>query len=167
MKGETVTLHKLNAPTMGFIVKKGTPQYNAPKDSSDPVFTIVDENPSFVGGNDSMFRFLGRNIKYPAEARENKVEGTVYVGFVVEKDGSLTNIQVKRNVAESKTRVDTIMTIDPKTFQTTTKIVNFQDETCAEEAVRVIKSMPKWKPGRNKGKPIRVAYTIPIKFKLE
>jgi hypothetical protein len=167
LNGETVTLHKLYAPTMAFTVKGGTPQYNAPKDSSDPVFTIVEDLPQYVGGNDSMFRFLGRNIKYPPSARESGVEGTVYVGFVVEKDGSLTNIQLKRNVPESKTRVDTIMTIDPKTFQTTTKIVNFQDETCAEEAIRVIKSMPKWKPGRNSGKPIRVAYTIPIKFKLE
>jgi hypothetical protein len=114
-----------------------------------------------------MFRFLGRNIKYPPSARESGVEGTVYVGFVVEKDGSLTNIEVKRNIAESKTRVDTIQQFLPETGKIVTKTVRFQDETCAEEAVRVIKSMPKWKPGRNKGKPIRVAYTIPIKFKLE
>jgi hypothetical protein len=167
VNGEKVTLHKLNAPTMGFVVKGGTPQYKMQKDSSDPVFTIVEQLPEFIGGLDSMFRFLGRSIKYPAEARREKVEGTVYVGFIVEKDGSITNVSIKRNVRASETRVDTIMSIDPKTFQTSTKTVRFQDETCAEEAMRVVKLMPKWKAGRNSGVPIRVAYTLPIKFKLE
>jgi hypothetical protein len=153
--------------SMAFVVKGGTPQYNTQKDSSDPVFTIVEELPGFVGGNDSLFRFLGRNIKYPASAREAGVEGTVYIGFVVEKDGSITNATVKRNVPESKTRVDTIQQFLPETGKTVTKIVKFQDQTCADEAVRVINSMPKWKAGRHKGKPVRVAFTLPIKFKLE
>jgi hypothetical protein len=167
VNGETVTLHKLDAPTMGFVVKGKTPQYNAPKDSSDPVFTIVEQNPEYVGGMDSMFRFLGRNIKYPAEAREGKVEGTVYIGFIVEKDGSLTNVNIKRNVKASETRVDTIQQFLPETGKTVTKIVHFQDESCAEEAKRVVQLMPKWKPGRQNGIPMRVAFTIPIKFKLE
>ncbi len=157
----------IGADDLSFFVERTPPQYFAKKDSSDPVFTTVDDEPTFVGGQDSMFRFLGRNIKYPAEARDLSVEGTVYIGFIVEKDGSLTNVTIKRNVPESKTRVDTIQQFLPKEGITKTRIVKHQDESCAEEALRVVKLMPKWQAGKLKGKPMRVSFVLPIKFKLD
>ena len=153
------------AGTIGFVVKETTPQYDAPKDSSSPVYTIVDENPEFVGGNDSMFRFLGRNIIYPVEARQLKVEGTVYVGFVVEKDGSITNIKVKKNVPQ--TVVNEVKVVNVDGAVNGSKVIKRQDQSCAKEAVRVISMMPKWKAGRAKGVPVRVNFILPIKFKLE
>ncbi len=152
------------AGSIGFVVKELTPQYNVQKDSSDPVFTIVEENPTFVGGNDSLFRFLGRNIIYPAEARKLNVEGTVYVGFVVEKDGSITNVKVKRNVPKTAIKTVKVIGVDDLTG---TKKVMHQDQSCAQEAIRVIKLMPKWQAGKAKSVPVRVAFTLPIKFKLE
>jgi BlaR1 peptidase M56/Gram-negative bacterial TonB protein C-terminal len=162
IKGENTPV---NAGSLGVVVKGKTPQYEAPKDSSDPVFTVVEENPSYVGGNDSLFRFLGRNIIYPAEARQLKVEGTVYVGFIVEKDGSITNIKVKRNVPQTVVNEVKIISVDGAVNGS--KAVKRQDQSCAKEAIRVISMMPKWNPGKQKGVPIRVAFTLPIKFKLE
>lgn len=162
IKGENTPV---NAGSLGVVVKITPPQYNAVKDSSDPVFTVVEENPTYVGGNDSLFRFLGRNIIYPAEARKLKVEGTVYVGFVVEKDGSITNIKVKRNVPETVINKVKVTGVDD--VVTGSKVVKRQDQSCAKEAVRVISMMPKWKAGKAKGVPVRVAFTLPIKFKLE
>jgi periplasmic protein TonB len=89
-----------------------------------------------------MFKFLQSNLKYPAVARENSVEGTVYVGFVVEKDGSISNVTVKRGIANG-------------------------GGGCNDEAVRVVKMMPKWKPGKQQGKAVKVNYTLPVKFKLQ
>lgn len=162
VKGENAPV---NAGSLGVVVKRMTPQYEVPKDSSDPVFTTVEENPTYVGGNDSLFRFLSRNIIYPVEARQLKVEGTVYIGFVVEKDGSITNIKVKKNVPE--TVINEVKVVNVEGAATGSKKVKRQDQSCAKEAVRVISMMPKWKPGKQKGVPMRVAYTLPIKFKLE
>lgn len=162
IKGENTPI---NAGSLGVVVKRMTPQYNAPKDTSDPVFTIVEENPTFVCGQDSMFRFLARNIVYPAEARQLKTEGTVYIGFIVEKDGSITNIKIKRNVPE--TTIDKVKIFGVDGAVTGTKAVKRQDQSCAKEAVRVISMMPKWNAGKQKGVPMRVAYILPIKFKLE
>jgi hypothetical protein len=162
IKGEDTPV---NAGSLGVVVKGTSPQYSVAKDSSDPVFTIVEENPTFVGGPDSMFRFLGRNIIYPAEARQLKVEGTVYIGFVVEKDGSITNIKVRRNVPE--TVINEVKIINVEGAATGSKKVKRQDHSCAKEAIRVISMMPKWKAGKAKGVPVRVAFTLPIKFKLE
>jgi Gram-negative bacterial TonB protein C-terminal len=164
-----------------FLLEDATPQYKtvtndkrgflseqhldlSKKDSTNPVFKLVDEMPSFVGGNDSMFRFLGRNIQYPKEARDKNIEGTVYIGFVVEQDGAISTLKVLRNVPP---RVDTIMHFDPATKVESRKIVTTETNMLSEEAMRVIRSMPKWKVGKQRGKPVRVAYTLPIKFKLD
>jgi BlaR1 peptidase M56/Gram-negative bacterial TonB protein C-terminal len=163
VKGEStpITVGSLN-----FVVKNIPPQYFAAKDSTDPVFVKVDEVAEYVGGRDSMFRFLGRNIKYPADARQSKIEGTVWLEFVVEKDGSLTDIKVKKNITPTAT--DTIQSYYADGRKAGgLKIVTNQDETCAEEAMRVVKLMPKWRAGRTKGKPVRSSYILPIKFKLE
>ncbi len=106
------------------------------------IFGIVEQQPEFVGGQDSLFAFLVRNIKYPQAAKDKKVEGTVYVGFVIDKDGSIKDVNIKRGLKGD-------------------------DAGCHAEAVRVVKMMPKWKPGKQRGKLVEVNYTLPIKFKLE
>ena len=133
--------------------------------SKKDVMTKVDENPEFKGGQTELFKWLGNNIKYPENAVKNKTEGTVYVGFIVEKDGSISNVEVKRGVPI--VAIDTIVQINPTTYAQTVKLVKSELSDINDEATRVIKAMPKWTRGKNKGKLVRVGYTLPIKFKLE
>ena len=104
----------------------------------EEVFVVVEEEPEFPGGMEALYRYLASNIKYPELAKKEKIQGTVYVSFVVEKDGSVTNIKVLREIGGG----------------------------CSEEAVRVVRQMPKWKPGRQRGQRVRVQYNLPIKFSL-
>ena len=108
-------------------------------ESKEAIFTAVEQNPEFPGGMTAMYRFLGNNIKYPNEAQKNKVQGRVFVRFIVEKDGSISNIDILKGIGGG----------------------------CDEEAKRVVNSMPKWKPGFQNGKPVRVYYNMPIVFKLQ
>jgi TonB family protein len=103
-----------------------------------PVFTVVEVMPEYPGGKKAMYAFLGENIKFPAEAKKKGTSGTVYVSFVVENDGSVTNVGILRGIGDG----------------------------CDEEAVRVVKLMPNWKPGTQKGEAVRVAYNLPVKFVL-
>lgn len=103
------------------------------------VFTIVEEMPSYPGGDAKMYEYLGKNIKYPQIARESGIQGRVFVNFVVEPDGSVSNVKVLRGIGGG----------------------------CDEEAMRVVKTMPKWKAGKQRGKPVRVSYTLPVVFKLQ
>ncbi len=109
-----------------------------PVDKPETTFIIVEQMPEYKDGMKAMFQFLADNIKYPAIARENGIDGTVYVGFVVLNDGSIRNVEVKRG----------------------------RSGGLNEEAARVIAMMPNWKPGRQNGKPVNVAFTVPIKFTL-
>ena len=104
----------------------------------EPPFTIVEQDPEYIGGDEARLNFLRNNIKYPQMAREAGIQGTVYVNFTVEKDGSITQIKIIRGIGGG----------------------------CDEEAVRVVQMMPKWKPGKQRGKEVRVAYDMPIKFTL-
>ena len=106
--------------------------------ATDSVLMIPEEMPSFPGGVMALMEFLQKNVKYPVEAQKKGVQGRVLVSFVVEKDGSLSEIK-------------TVKSVDP---------------LLDEEAVRVVKSMPKWEPGKQKGKAVRVKYNVPISFKL-
>ena len=106
--------------------------------SNDTVYNIVEQMPEFPGGVNALISHVGHNIVYPAEAKEKEIQGRVFVGCVVEKDGSISNVKVLKGIGGG----------------------------CDEEAVRVISSMPKWKPGKQKGKPVRVNYQIPIVFEL-
>ena len=103
------------------------------------VFTIVEEMPSYPGGDAKMYEYLGKNIKYPQIARESSIQGRVFVNFVVEPDGSVSNVKVLRGIGGG----------------------------CDEEAMRVVKTMPKWKPGKQRGKAVRVSYMLPVNFKLQ
>ena len=143
--------------------KISSTQFLFPKDTS-PVYTIVDEHPEYKGGGMKMFEWLGQNTKYPTIARENGFQGTVYVGFVIEKDGSLSNVTIKRGV---KNIVRDTITIIETGSAKGNKIIEREDHSIDNEAKRVVSMMPKWKPGRKKGEIVRVAYILPIKFKLE
>lgn len=111
----------------------------APAEKPDEVFKVVEQQPQYPDGEAAMLKFIYDNIKYPAVARDNGVEGTVYVRFVVEKDGSITDVQVVRDIGGG----------------------------CGEEAMRVVKKFPKWNPGKQRGRPVRVQFNLPVKFKLE
>ena len=105
---------------------------------ADTVYNIVEQMPEFPGGEQAMMKFVAENVKYPQEAKDKNISGRVFVSFVVEKDGSVSNVKVLRGIGGG----------------------------CDEEAARVISAMPKWKPGKQKGEPVRVSYQIPINFKL-
>ena len=108
------------------------------KPNANGVYQIVEEIPQFPGGEQKLMEHIANNINYPQEARDKGIEGRVFIGMVIEKDGSVSNVKVLRGIGGG----------------------------CDEEAVRVIKSMPKWKPGMMKGEPVPVSYQIPINFKL-
>ncbi len=111
----------------------------APQDEEVPIFTVVEEMPEYPGGMKALYSYLGENIKYPDEAKKNGISGTVYITYVVEKDGSVSNAKVLRGASPELDK----------------------------EAVRVVSAMPKWKPGKQKGIPVRVQYNLPIKFALD
>lgn len=108
-------------------------------DADEQVFTIVDDEPEFPGGIESLYQFIATNVKYPEAAKEKKVTGRALVSFIIEKDGSISNIGT----------------------------THCPDESLCEEAMRVVRAMPRWKPGRVKGKKVRVQYVLPINFKLD
>ena len=108
------------------------------KTEEDSVFNIVEKMPEFPGGTDAMMKYVRQNLRYPEEAKGKGISGRVFVSFVVEKDGSVNEVKVLRGIGGG----------------------------CDEEAVRVVRSMPKWTPGMQKGKPVRVNYNMPFFFKL-
>ena len=112
----------------------------APKpEVANKVFDVVEEMPSFPGGQGALMAFLSSNIKYPVVAQENGVQGRVIISFVVERDGSISDVKVARSV----------------------------DPSLDREAQRVVKSMPRWTPGKQNGQTVRVKYTVPVVFRLQ
>ena len=109
------------------------------KEEETKVFDVVEQMPSFPGGQSALLQYLSSNIKYPVVAEENGVQGRVIVTFVVEKDGSITDVRVVKSV----------------------------DPSLDKEAQRVVKSMPKWIPGKQNGSAVRVKYTVPVTFRLQ
>ena len=118
---------------------------NAAKNDDDEVYFIVPKMPEFPGGDSALRRYITDNLKYPEEAKESGISGKVFVQFVINKNGEVENPQIARGL----------------------------EPTLDKEAIRVIQSLPKWKPGQNKSKydnewvPVKVAFTIPVDFKLE
>ena len=109
------------------------------KEEETKVFDVVEQMPSFPGGPSALMQYLSSNIKYPVVAEENGVQGRVVCTFVVEKDGSITDVRVIKSV----------------------------DPSLDKEAVRVVKGMPKWIPGKQNGSAVRVKYTVPVTFRLQ
>lgn len=109
-----------------------------PKHEENKIFTVVEQMPMYPGGDAALMQYLSSNIHYPAVAAENGVQGRVVVGFVVERDGSITDVNVMRSV----------------------------DPSLDREAVRVVKNMPRWTPGKQNGSAVRVKYQVPVAFRL-
>jgi protein TonB len=105
---------------------------------SNEVFTVVEEMPEFPGGQDALMKYVSSKISYPEEAVESGIEGTVFITYVVEPDGRITDVKPLRGLGAGLT----------------------------EEAIRVVKGMPTWTPGKQRGKAVRVQYNLPIRFKL-
>jgi protein TonB len=103
------------------------------------IFMVVESMPEFPGGEAALYKYLGENIKYPQMAKESGIQGRVFVTFVVERDGKVTDVRVLRGIGGG----------------------------CDEEAIRVVQSMPKWAPGKQRGKSVRVQYNLPVKFTLQ
>lgn len=105
----------------------------------EKIFAVVEAMPEYPGGDLERMKFLNKNINYPTMARESGIQGMVYVTFVVERDGSVTDVRVMRGIGGG----------------------------CDEEAVRVVKAMPKWIPGKQRNRPVRVQFNLPIRFTLQ
>ena len=105
----------------------------------EEVFLIVEQMPKFPGGDEALRKYLAQSVKYPVIAQENGIQGRVFVSFVVNKNGEVTNVKVARPF----------------------------DPNLDKEAVRVVQSMPKWEPGMQRGKVVKVSYTVPINFVLQ
>ena len=116
------------------------PPVQVEEEEEEVVFVIVETMPEFPGGQQALFKYLSENVKYPAIAQENGIQGRVICQFVVNKDGAIVDVEVVRSGG---------------------------DPSLDKEAVRVIKSMPKWKPGKQRGKAVRVKYTVPVNFRLQ
>ncbi len=106
--------------------------------TADEVFTVVENMPQYTGGDEARMKFLMANIKYPESAKQEGLQGTVYVSFVVEQDGQIANVKILKGIGKA----------------------------CDDEAFRVVSAMPKWIPGKQKGQAVRVQFNMPIKFTL-
>ncbi len=115
------------------------PAVEVEKPVEDKIFVIVEQRPFFEGGDAALFKYLSQNLLYPTLARENGIEGTVVIQFVVNTDGSIVNTNIARDIGGG----------------------------CGEEALRVVRGMPKWQTGRQRGKAVRVQFNLPIRFKLQ
>ena len=104
----------------------------------EEIFVFVEEFPSFPGGEEALYKYLSDNLQYPDMARDNNITGKVVIRFVVEKDGSITKASIAREIGGG----------------------------CGKEALRVVNSMPKWKPGKQSGKAVRTEFTLPVDFQL-
>lgn len=109
------------------------------ENDDETIYQVVDQDPEFVGGMEALFKYLRNNMIYPQEARDNNISGHVYITFVIEKDGRITNPKVLRDIGGG----------------------------CGAEAIRLVENMPKWKPGRNNGRVVRVQFNLPVRFSLQ
>jgi protein TonB len=106
--------------------------------NDNQIFTIVEQMPEYPGGYEAMMKFVAKSMRYPASARRMGIEGTVFVGFVINANGEIVDVQVVKGISKD----------------------------CDIEAARVIQIMPPWKPGKQNGRPVRVRFVLPIKYKL-
>lgn len=139
VKNDTVMDFSFWPDDFWYIERRSSDSYNVsiiPK--NDSIYKVVEQMPEYPGGTAKMLTFISENIKYPQSAMEKGIEGKCFIQFVIDVDGSITNVELMRGF----------------------------DEECDAEALRVVNLMPKWKPGKNEGKPVRVHYMIPIAFKL-
>ncbi|MCG8581433.1 MAG: energy transducer TonB, partial [Bacteroidales bacterium] len=109
------------------------------EDTEDQIFMVVEDMPVFPGGDAALLTYINKNVKYPVICQENGIEGRVNVSFVIDEKGDVINV---------------------KAYQGT-------DPNLEREAVRVVKTLPKWKPGKQRGRPVKVSFVVPVRFKLQ
>jgi protein TonB len=124
---------------LGVIIQSSTVVRAQPKKGEKKIFTMVDETAEFPGGMSAMRAYLAKSIHYPDSAKNNNIQGKVILQFIVNKDGSISNVDIMRNLPGG----------------------------CGEEARRVVLAMPKWKPGLMNGQPVDMYYTLPISFRTK
>ncbi|WP_234736470.1 M56 family metallopeptidase [Tellurirhabdus bombi] len=126
---------------VGFVpeVKPTVPEEKSTAEKSDKVFTVVEQKPEFPGGIEALQQYLARHIRYSAAAARSNIQGTVFVDFIINQNGAVSDIKVQKGIGYG----------------------------CDEEAVRVVSQMPNWTPGKQNGEPVSVKYTIPVRFMLE
>lgn len=137
-KGPVASIVTVSIPFMALAVTGYVVEGEMPEDDQSDVFLIVDEDPQFPGGQEALYKWLKENIKYPEQAKENGIEGKVYVTFVIEKDGSITNAKLLRDIGGG----------------------------CGAEAVRAVKTMPRWIPAKQRGETVRLQFNLPVTFTL-
>ena len=137
---ETETIEVSTEETEQEVVIAAPVEAPVEEEEEEVVFVVVESMPEFPGGQQALFKYLSENVKYPVIAQENGIQGRVICQFVVNKDGSIVDVEVVRSGG---------------------------DPSLDKEAIRVIKTMPKWKPGKQRGKPVRGKYTVPVNFKLQ
>jgi len=115
------------------------PENPVANEDEGKIFTIVEEMPSFPGGEEKMLEYIKKNVKYPAVARENNIQGRVYINFYIDKEGKVQGTKVVRGIGGG----------------------------CDEEALRVVRSMPQWKTGKQNGRAVNVYFNVPINFSLK
>jgi protein TonB len=120
------------------------------------VFTFVEEMPQFPGGDGEIYKFIAANIKYPQSAKEIGLQGKVFLSFIIKKTGEISHAQILRGIQAPKDTVEAQMILSRKAAV-----------EMNEEALRVVRSMPPWKPGKQNGKPVDVKFVLPLKFTLE
>jgi TonB family protein len=136
---EYLIVSEMAAPESSRAMSKMVLDSEAEIAEESQIFMAVEQMPEFPGGEEALYKFLTENITYPQSAKESGVQGRVYVTFVVEPDGTISDLRVLKGIGGG----------------------------CDEEAIRVVKAMPEWIPGKQRGKPVRVQYNLPVKFSLE
>ncbi|WP_439185578.1 TonB family protein [Carboxylicivirga taeanensis] len=109
------------------------------EDSEEQIFIVVEEMPKFPGGTAALLKYISSNVKYPVICQENGVQGSVSVSFVINEKGEVTNVKAYRG----------------------------SDPNLEREALRVVQSMPRWTPGKQRGRAVKVSYTVPVRFRLQ
>lgn len=136
-----------NAPIIGtetiegpgeVVFEEPPAEITATKEPEPAIFTVVEQMPEFPGGEKALFEFLGKHTRYPASAESLGIQGTVYTSFVIDANGKISNIEVQRGISKD----------------------------CDMEAIRVIGTMPDWKPGKQGGRPVAVRFVLPFRFKI-
>jgi protein TonB len=143
---EMPTIEEIKENETGSVDVEGTgevifeePVEEAKGEDPNKVFLVVEQPPEFEGGLEAMYKFISKNMKYPASARRMNIEGSVFVGFVVDADGKISETSIIKGISAD----------------------------CDKEALRVVQMMPKWRPGKQSGRPVRVKFVLPIKFRLD
>ena len=132
----------------------------------DKIFDICEQLPSFPGGEAELMGFIAKNIKYPEAATKYGVQGRVIVQFIVEKDGSLSNVKVLENPKKSDANMVVVTAMMPEKERQDAEGHNAGVQAIRDEAIRVVKAMPKWTPAKQRGKAVRSRFTIPVTYRL-